>query len=210
MEVRRLTLTCAFAALSTVALQGVASAALVEITNAPAPHVAGHTSFKFKLNLDPGENVVNIIGEFRAPGNNMHQVHRPGDLPTFTNDFEGSFPGSFTNEDDSQFDFSIFDWGSSLQDMDTTSELIAFYADPVDSDADPFPIAHIVIPTISAGTFDITVNYEDPLTNPQDRFIGVFAIPEVSQVLAGSALGVGIFGAYVVRRHVSKRRAVAA
>jgi hypothetical protein len=208
---------------------------MVQISATPRPNVPdgvpgdplepgefNYLSFTFRIILAAGESVTainleenppgTIIPMFAAPNNDMFQLHPNGDDTTFNDEnvnIPGAFPG-LTGADDSQYNFSENDFVFGVPVADTNGDLSAVMVAPDDPLNADFDLAHVVIPDTSFGNYNIVLTVEGGPSPGVQTLSGIFtAVPEASQVLAGSVLTMGVLGVYIVRRRLSKRAVTA-
>jgi hypothetical protein len=200
MDLKRLSLHFALAAVFSFAVTGPANAVLVEIVTDPPFNVdtivPGHTSYTFRINLEAGDTAVTAFDASFTSATMHHELTGA----TIWQDLNGSIPGPRTAADDSQFEFPSSEW-LVLEDNEDDSpgllEAVAARAAGEPALTADFNLAHIVIPTSAIGFYDITL-LVDGVNEP---FSGNFgAVPEASQVIAGGTLTLGVLGMYLVRR----------
>lgn len=220
-HLKRIAGACALAGV-TFAAPGAAHAVMVlfdtpaeaAVRSIDAPN--DYLSYTFTIDLAGGESLTEFDAIFMSA--TMNQV-LPGVTPW--NDLTESLgqPPPNSSADDSQFNFSVSDWNFPQNPQDSeTPGLLRVGATraggmmgtpapkpPLTSD---FSLAHIVIPVMASGQWQISVRVND-VTHifPSPGQFGVFgpaAIPEVSQVVAGAVISAGVLGVFVARRSFGK------
>lgn len=164
------------------ATASVASAASLQIDEAPTPDLDGYTTFTLSIVLDAGETFRGVDATFDGP---MNQVN-PFASATIFNDFNNTLfpPAGADPAQDSQFSFASTDVLSIGTEESATSLVGALSGLP------DFAETTIQFAQIASIPNDVTYRLAFDLGGPEPAlFEGVLGIPEPSTaLLAGLAL----------------------